>query len=293
MQCNPKISIIITCYNTVKYIDNCLSSIKTQSFKDFEVLVVDDGSTDGSSEIIDKYVAEDNRFRLFRTEHVGFPLAKNIGLDNARGDYIIFLDSDDAAYPQWLYLLYLTAINTKADITTCVYNRVSEIPENIPVNLPREVPVTEYDYLKMNLLLHYSCMSYMWNKLIKRELYEGIRHVDQLALSDVSVMYKIFDKANKVVQVKVPLVFYRQHDESMSSTTRKTGPEYRAFRLKVFKDANKFIFDNYPQSRYYVQVALNKEIQETRDILGDKFDELIDLSDVQYILDAKPIPFTL
>ena len=293
MQCNPKISIIVTCYNTVKYIDSCLASIKTQSFKDFEVLVVDDGSTDGSSEIIDKYVAEDNRFKLFRTEHVGFPLAKNIGLDNAKGDYIIFLDSDDVAFPHWLYLLYTTATNYKADITTCQYAMVNNIPENIPSNLPRNVPVTEYSYTKMILLYHNSCLSFMWNKLIKRELYEGIRHVDQLALSDVSVMYKIFDRADKVVQVRVPLVFYRQHNESMSSTTRKTGPEYRTFRLNVFKEANKFVFDKYPQARFIVQAVLNKEIQETRAALGDKFDEFIDLSDVKYILEAKTIPFTL
>ena len=253
---NPKISVIVTCYNNVKYIDECLGSLKNQIFKEFEALIIDDGSTDGSSEIIDKYVAEDERFKLFRTEHIGFPLAKNIGLDNAKGDYIIFLDSDDVAFSSWLLLLYTIAIESKADITTCNYVKVPLKKEDNLHLILNSLPITEYNYSKMTLLFHSSCFSYMWNKLIKKELYEDIRHKDQIALSDVSVMYKIFHKANKIIQLKKPLIYYRQHKESMSEVTKNTGPEYYTFRLNVLKEVCKFIFDNYPQSRYITQTIL-------------------------------------
>ena len=160
----PKISVIVTCYNTAEYLDECLISLKNQIFLDFEAIIVDDGSTDGSSEIIDKYVAEDTRFKLFRTEHVGFPLAKNIGLENANGDYIIFLDSDDCAYPYWLSLLYLVSQETHADITTCLYDKFISPKKAVeaPFNqIAANFRVAEYDYFKMIFLYHYDCLSYM------------------------------------------------------------------------------------------------------------------------------------
>ena len=93
------ISVIVTCYNREATIKECLNSIHNQTFKNFEVIVVDDGSTDSSKNIIKEFCQKDNRFKLIESTHVGFPLAKNIGLDQAKGDYIIFLDSDDTAYP--------------------------------------------------------------------------------------------------------------------------------------------------------------------------------------------------
>ena len=174
MKNNPKISVIVTCYNTVDYINECLESLKNQIFKEFEAIIIDDGSTDGSSEIIDKYVSEDQRFKLFRTEHIGFPLAKNIGLENAIGDYIIFLDSDDCVYPYWLFLLYKISQETKADITTCLYDKFKTPKKAIEPPFERVLStlnIAEFDYLKMIFLYSSGCLSYMWNKLIKREAF--------------------------------------------------------------------------------------------------------------------------
>ena len=296
MKNNPKVSVIIACYNTVDYIDECLASLKNQIFKDFEAIIVDDGSTDGSSEIIDRYVAEDSRFKLFRVNHIGFPLAKNIGLENATGDYIIFLDSDDCVYPYWLFLLYKISQETKADITTCLYDKFKTPKKATEPPFERVLStlnIAEFDYLKMIFLYATDCLSYMWNKLIKKELYADIRFVDQLALSDVSVMYKIFHKANKIIQVKTPLIHYRQHDKSMCVTTRRDKVNYKVFRLGIYKPVFRFIFDNYPQARYITQIMLHREIDDAKRALKQDFDTLIDLSDVQYILDAKTIRFLL
>lgn len=123
MKNKPKISVIVTNYNNATYIEECLTSLKAQTFKDFEAIIVDDGSTDNSIEIINNIAAADSRLKLFKSQHVGFPLAKNIGLDNATGDYIIFLDADDSAYPYWLQMLYEIAIRSNSDITTCLYDK--------------------------------------------------------------------------------------------------------------------------------------------------------------------------
>lgn len=95
MKMTPKISIIVPVYNTEPYIARCLDSILSQSFTDFELLLIDDGSTDGSTAICDSYATKDNRVRVFHKENGGVSSARNLGLDEAKGEWITFVDSDD------------------------------------------------------------------------------------------------------------------------------------------------------------------------------------------------------
>lgn len=115
------ISIIIPIYNTEKYLEKCLASVKSQTFYDFEALLIDDGCTDGSKEIINKYIKEDKRFKYLGGKHIGFPYSKNLGLDNAKGDYICFVDSDDYLEPNYLELLLKGLQESNSDICCCRY----------------------------------------------------------------------------------------------------------------------------------------------------------------------------
>lgn len=91
----PKVSVIIPVYNAEKYLRKCLDSVLAQSFADFEVLLINDGSTDGSGKICDDYAQKDARVKVFHKENGGVSSARNLGLDNATGDWIVFVDSDD------------------------------------------------------------------------------------------------------------------------------------------------------------------------------------------------------
>lgn len=102
MSTNPQISVIIPVYNAEKTLNRCLNSIIAQDFKDFEVLLVDDGSTDDSGKICDEYAAKDDRFKVFHKKNGGASSARNIGLDNAKGEYITFCDADDYTEANWL-----------------------------------------------------------------------------------------------------------------------------------------------------------------------------------------------
>lgn len=113
------ISIIVPVYNTEKYLDRCIQSILSQTYTDFELLLVDDGSTDSSGAICDKYAEQDSRLRVFHKENGGVSSARNVGLNNAAGEYIIFVDSDDYMKPQMCEILYNTLIREKADIVIC------------------------------------------------------------------------------------------------------------------------------------------------------------------------------
>ena len=276
-----EISVIVTIYNREKYLRECLDSLVNQTFEDFEVLMIDDGSTDNSKSIAQEYADKDQRFKLIASEHIGYPAAKNLGLDKAQGKYIIFLDSDDSAYPQWLGILYTTALNTDADIASCYYDeyygdKKAREPDS-DFYLSNPIQLTEATFLKMNLLYYRMCSSYNWNKLIKREVYEGIRFRDQVALSDISEGYKIFDKANKVVHIHFPLVHYRRHKESIGYESTARGLVHHIFRADVLEETGKFTWEHYPQSRYTVQCMLKNELERLRkQVTNEEFIKYID-----------------
>ena len=288
------ISIIVTVYNRENYLKECLDSVKNQTYKNFECLIIDDGSTDSSINIINSYL-EDTRFKLIASKHVGFPEAKNIGLRNATGDYIIFLDSDDSAYPQWLEFLYDTIVKTGADISTCYYDEYLEGKAKkrdepaAEFYLTHPLPIAEYSYLKMNTIYHKFCSSYLWNKLVKKELYSDIVFKDQIALSDISEIYKIVDKANKVAQIQLPLIHYRRHLKSMGAETTKKGLDYFIFRANVLADSSSFVWAKYPQSRFVTKMMLASELQRIIKAVGkENYNKYIDRPFFKEVIMSKP-----
>ena len=115
----PKISVIVPVYNTEKYLNRCIDSILAQTFTDFELLLIDDGSTDCSGKICDEYAAKDSRVRVFHKENGGVSSARNMGLDNAQGEWITFVDSDDWVHEDFLKKRLALALNDNADIAYC------------------------------------------------------------------------------------------------------------------------------------------------------------------------------
>ena len=109
------ISIIVPVYNTEEYLDKCILSIMAQTYADFELLLIDDGSTDSSGSICDKYAAQDSRVRVFHKENGGVSRARNLGIDNSKGDYLLFLDSDDWLASDTFEILHRTLEREDAD----------------------------------------------------------------------------------------------------------------------------------------------------------------------------------
>ena len=120
----PEISIIVPVYKVEKYLRHCVDSILAQTFTDFELLLIDDGSPDNSGAICDEYAEKDNRVRVFHKENGGVSSARNLGLDNARGTYIMFCDSDDYVADNWAEKLYEFMNYNEANLSICGYNFV-------------------------------------------------------------------------------------------------------------------------------------------------------------------------
>lgn len=211
------ISVIINVYNGEKYIKRCLDSVINQTYKDIEIVVVNDASTDKTLKILKGY--KDKRIRIINNkENLGLSLSRNIGIDNSKGDYLYFVDVDDYLELDALEYLYKLSCRYKSDITTCrcidrydYSTEINNLDENIEVLTPEEM-------LKRVLLIKYR-EGTTWNKLIKKKLFKKVRFEDRI-INDVVTTYKLVLEANKIVYSNQIKYNYYRHDESIISKKR-------------------------------------------------------------------------
>ena len=168
MNTTPKISVIVPVYNAEKYLRRCIDSILSQTFTDFELLLIDDGSKDSSGAICDEYAAKDNRVRVFHKENGGVSSARNLGLDNATGEWIAFVDSDDYVLPSYL-ATYVEISSENVDL--CI---VGIIPD-YSISSDYQITKTSVDYfgdVKGAMLLLNDCqmMGSLCNKLFRTSI---------------------------------------------------------------------------------------------------------------------------
>ena len=184
---NDLITIIINVYNGEKYIKKCIDSVINQTYKNIEILIINDGSTDNTLNIIKKY--KDKRIRVISTENKGLSLSRNVGIDNAKGEYIYFIDVDDLIEKDTIEYLYNISKKNDTLISTCKMMDIFNY--NFKVKQPKEKlsVITNKEMLK-NILLKKNRSITVWNKLIKKELFNTIRFEDRI-IDDIPVTYKL------------------------------------------------------------------------------------------------------
>lgn len=199
-----KVSLIIPVYNVERFIKKCLDSVESQTYKDLEVVIVNDGSTDSSLEIIEEYVRKNPAFVCYSIENRGQGGARNYGVRKAAGDYIFFLDSDDYIAPDCIEKLAARAEEDESDIVVCNNYDVREDGKILfsYKNSHRKNPVTIYD--EPALLLNRICP---WGKLYRRELFSELEFVSEW-YEDLRLIPKLYLKARKISYVDEPLVYY-------------------------------------------------------------------------------------
>ena len=182
-----KVSIIIPVFNKSKYLRTILKQVKEQSFADYECLLIDDGSTDGSGAICDGFALSDHRFKVFHTPNGGVSRARNIGLDVAKGEYVTFIDADDGIKPDYLENLIMCAENSKADLVISGFDKVAsdgDKLESVFSNTTGTVPMSEilpdFARVQMNTGIYGCCIA----KIFPRVLIEKIRFDEELRLAE-------------------------------------------------------------------------------------------------------------
>lgn len=229
----PKISIIVPVYNVEEYLSNCIDSILNQTFKDFELILVNDGSTDNSLDICKHYKNIDNRIFIIDKKNGGVSSSRNAGLDIAKGEYIGFVDSDDYIHPQMYEILYHQIIKNKADISMCNYEEVYNYDESYFKYNENNKPDTIIECLSniqsLEMIDSPETVSFVvaWNKLYKRDIFKDLRYKHGIIHEDEYIIHRILYKCEKVVHIKKALYFYMQRDGSiMQEKTKITSIDY-------------------------------------------------------------------
>lgn len=210
----PLISVIIPVYNVEQYLQQCLESVIGQTYKNLEIILIDDGSTDNSPRICDDFASIDNRIVVIHQHNAGLSSARNLGLDIMKGDYVSFVDSDDWIEKDMFSTLLTTLREEGAEIAVCSYYWVRG-DRCLPVDDSGKKVVYNRESALKELFRDKIIRNYVCDKFYKREIFEDIRFPIGRFYEDIAITYKLFNKISKLVAVGIPKYYYRIHENSI------------------------------------------------------------------------------
>ena len=213
------ISIIVPVYKVEPYLDKCIASIVNQTYRNLEIILVDDGSPDNCPAMCDAWAEKDNRIRVIHKQNGGLSDTRNAGMSSATGELIAFVDSDDWIDIRYVEYLHQAILQTGADISACDLRKVydeSAVNED-PVTMPQIEVATPEDAIE-DILHNRRFRAVAWNKLYTRRLLTGERFETNRFHEDEFFSYRLYDKSERLVYIGVPLYNYRQRSGSIMTT---------------------------------------------------------------------------
>ena len=249
------ISVIVPVYKVEEYLNRCVDSIINQTYKNLEIILVDDGSPDNCGKICDDYAKHDKRIKVIHKKNGGLSDARNAGLDIAKGKYIGFVDSDDYISENMYEILYKELVKNKADISICKYIYF----KNIIPEFTTDYEITSYTNIEAILELikikQRKIQDYAWNKLYKRKLFKKIRYPKNFVFEDIGTTYLLFYEAKKIINIDC--ILYAYYDNSNSITSNK-NPKNISDIIEMTTQRSKFLLKNF--NEYKDSIILNRNI---------------------------------
>lgn len=260
------ISIIVPVYNAEFYLRDCIESILAQTYRDIEVFLVDDGSTDNSGKICDEYKEKDRRIIVLHKTNGGQAEARNMALDLAKGKYIAFADSDDVLKDDYIEYMLTLALEKNADIVQCEYVKFWNDKE-LNNYTDHRYKGTYNMYTPKEALYEFAYQRKItpspWCKLVKQEIWGDIRFPVGVGYEDYAIMYKVLGKALRIVYSPYCTYFYRIHN---ASTQHAEFSKKKKDRIIIADSFLKYIKENYPEieqaARYRYCLAQFQYIME-------------------------------
>ncbi|MEI0495511.1 glycosyltransferase family 2 protein [Brachyspira intermedia] len=253
------ISIILPVYNAEKYIGKCLRSLINQTYDNIEILCINDGSKDNSYNILKKYSEKDNRIKVFTQENSGSGKARNVGLDNAYGDYIMFCDSDDQYRYNMCELMLSTIVEQKSDLVMCDCNIFNYLPDNVrdydelkyySLKLIGEHNINESTLLDINIVV--------WNKIYKKSIIDKykVRFLENIDYEDANFIFKYLLHSKIYYGLNVKLYDYNVINMNSMMVIYYTD---------IIKKTNKvdFVYVNNDIIRYYIDNHADEKILQS------------------------------
>ena len=277
-----KVSIIVPVYNGEKYLVECIESLLNQTLKECEFVFIDDGSTDNSYSIIEKYKHNDNRIKIIKQENQGASIARNKGLSKAKGKYIGFVDADDYIEPSMFEVMYNSMESNELDLVICDYELEQEGHKIISsLSLPKDI-LLDSNFIKSNVLMKFvesDELNSVWNKLYKRSLIQKnkVMFPQNVVLGEDEIFnIRYFSKINKLRYISY--VGYHYREVQGSATRDIVNMDYFKKSLDIFNlniseiegisiDENKLKhlkttkFINSVISNIYIYLKPNKDIK--------------------------------
>lgn len=256
-QVDIKISVIMLTYNREALVGRAIKSILAQTMPYFEYIIVDNGSTDTSGEIAEKYAQKDARIRVLHIPKSNIGTGRNVGVDAAKGEYITFIDDDDTAEPDMLEFLYRLAKEQDADIAVC--GSTKEVDgEILPNCVFEEKLLMTAEEAVITLLKRKKYNAAMPSKLLRRGLFEKIRFRTEGKYDDISVVYKYFAEANQVVAHGIPKYCFWRHPGNNSAFTTNdlllTSEQLEEY-FEAFRERTEYLSEKLPAIADYAQYS--------------------------------------
>lgn len=213
----PLVTVIVPVYNAEQYLEECLSSIAAQTYRNLEIIIVNDGSTDSSASICRRFAERDRRFTLTEISNQGVSAARNVGIDKASGKYVCFVDADDTIHPAYVERLAAAMAGNDAQVAIARYyygndsSRLADMKTAPEIFAPEEI--TEKG------LYQRICVNAAGGTMVDRHIFDsGIRYNQGRRYEDLDIFYKFLLSAEKVAYIPDKLYFYRHNDNSFLNT---------------------------------------------------------------------------
>ncbi len=290
---NVFISVIVPVYNAEKYLDRCLQSILAQTYTYYEIILINDGSTDTSEDICEKYVRKDKRIRIIQKENSGVAITRNIGLEVAKGRYISFIDSDDYIKPDMFEKMIMKAKHNDSDMVMCKYF----------IDNAGEIHTATMDYhetydgwlsikeglLKLYYEEHHNGLYSLCNKLIKRSIYVENDISFDVSLrrgEDAWFIFQCLKHCRRVDFIPGAFYYYYQNTGSIMHTIYEDQYEKWVYMRKLLLEENKILKINIDYSRFYKEF-LYKVVVYCRELIKQhRNDRVLEIIQDEFYLNA-------
>ena len=249
----PKISIIVPVYNVEQYLERCVESLINQTYKNIEIILVDDGATDNSGQLCDELAQRDPRIVVYHKENGGLSDARNYGIDKASGDYIGFIDSDDFIDDDMYEVLLSNILEYNADISFCRIYDIND-GENIEKDKTKNEPfVLSSEEMVKNVLEAKVFSVTAGNKLYKKSLFDNLRFEKGKIAEDAFLMIDLLSSCEIIVATFVKKYYYVHRENSI--TTQKFTPKFLDV-IEAYEKNAKIVAEKYPNLKYQADTRI-------------------------------------
>ena len=253
------ISVIVPIYKIEPYIRQCIESILSQTYRELEIILIDDGSPDSCGKICEEYALMDDRLKVIHKENGGLSDARNYGLKVAQGAYVSFIDGDDYIDKSFYKMLMDAAEKEDCAIAECYSISFED------GTIPKSVYKKGYNYLNSFEWLTESSVGdflpcVVWNKIYKKELFDNIEFPVGRHYEDEATTYKVIYKANRIIRIKAALYFYRQRSGSITKlekNMKEINEQYIALEEKCdfFRNCNEIEIEKFAKTKLAIYMA--------------------------------------